>query len=191
MTTLFSTHNLRKIFVTGILEFGPILLFLLSFDFFHIYKATLILMVATIVSTVVTYIIQKRLPYLALYIAFLTTTFGYMTLMHREPRFIQMRDTLYDVTFALTLIVGLFLNISFLKIAFHRILPMTEIAWKKITYGWIIFFLLSASLNEYIRRTLDLHNWFDFKSVMVGVTIVFGVTSLYFFYEKENHTTAS
>ena len=181
----FTKEVFKKFALAGILEFGPILVFILSFEYLHIYKATLILMVVTIISTVATYKIQKRLPYLALYIAFITSVFGYMTLASHQPRFIQMRDTLYDVTCALTLIVGLIFNISFLKFAFGHVFAMTDRAWHKLTCAWIAFFIVIAVLNEYVRRNMSLHDWFDFKTAMIFVTIIFGFTALFFFFEKE------
>jgi intracellular septation protein len=171
--------------VTGmVLEFGPIVVFLVSFHHFHIYRATFILMIATIVSTVVTYKMQKRLPYLALYVAFLTIIFGYMTIEYHQPKFIQMKDTLYDATSALTLIIGMMINISFLKLAFNEVIPMPNRAWMKLTYAWTFYFILNAIANEYIRRTYSLQEWFDFKSVVVFVTLIFGCAALYFVYES-------
>jgi intracellular septation protein len=183
-SSFFSAETFRRLILGAALEFSPIIIFLISFKHFRIYEATLILMIATIISTVVTYRVQKRLPYLALYVAFLTTVFGYLTLMHQQPRFIQMRDTLYDVTCALTLLAGLMINVHFLKLAFHEVIPMTLRAWNRLTYAWILFFVANAIANEYVRRTVGLHEWFHFKSYVVIVTIVFGITSLYFFYEK-------
>ncbi len=183
-SSFFSAETFRRLILGAMLEFSPIIIFLISFKHFRIYEATLILMIATIISTVVTYRVQKRLPYLALYVAFLTTVFGYLTLMHHQPRFIQMRDTLYDITCALTLLAGLMINVHFLKLAFHEVIPMTLRAWNRLTYAWILFFVLNATANEYIRRTVSLHEWFNFKSYVVIVTIVFGLVSLYFFYEK-------
>ena len=177
--------TLRKLAAGSLLEFGPIVIFLLSFKYVHVYKATLILMVVTILSTVVTYRLQKRLPYLALYVAFLTTVFGYLTPAHREPRFIQVRDTLYDVTSALTLIVGLLFNISFLKTAFHSVIPQSAHAWKQLTYAWICFFMGNAVLNEYVRHNYSLSQWFDFKGIMIPITLVYGCIALAFFYQKE------
>lgn len=179
----------KRVLMSGLLEFGPILLFLATFDSFHIYRATMILMIATIISTIVTYRLEKRLPYLALYVAFLTIAFGYLTLLHREPKFIQMRDTLYDLTMAFTLLFGLMINIPFLKMAFHQVLPMTLRAWHCLTYAWIGFFLTIAALNEIVRRNYSLGEWFDFKGFMVCVTIVFGFATLYFFYEGEERKT--
>lgn len=186
--SLFSFLSLKlakKVSLALVLEFGPVVIFILTFTHFHIYKATIMLMVTTIISTIVTYSMQKRLPYLALYVALLTGIFGYSTLLLREPKFIQMRDTLYDVTCALTLIIGLLVNVSFLKLAFHKVLPMSMKAWNNLTYAWIGYFITIALANEYIRRTMDLQEWFAFKSAVVGITVVFGIVSLYFLYEKE------
>jgi intracellular septation protein len=181
-----SSKNLKRLLTGSLLEFGPILVFLLSFHHFHIYKATFILMITTIVSTVLTYRFQKRLPYLALYVAFLTIVFGYMTIAYHQPRFIQMRDTLYDVTCALTLMVGVMINVSFLKLAFNEVISMHTRAWNKLTHAWIIFFIANALVNEYVRRTYTLAQWLDFKSFVVVATLIFGCTALYIVYEEDH-----
>lgn len=186
LSKLFTSNVLKKLLAGSAFEFGPIVIFLVSFHYLHIYKATLILMVVTIISTVVTYRVQKRLPYLALYVALLTIIFGYMTISLHQPRFIQMRDTLYDITFALTLIVGMAVDFSFLKFAFDSVFPTTNRAWERLTYAWASFFIINAFVNEYVRRTMSLHDWFDFKSTMVIVTLFFGITTLVLFYEKSN-----
>ncbi len=181
----FSKHAIKHGILGLLLEFGPVIVFLLAFEFFHVYKATIILMIATIISTLITFRVQKRLPYVALYVALLTSAFGYITLVFKEPKFIQMRDTLYDVTCAGTLLVGLMFKTQILKLAFHGILPMTKRAWNNFTYAWITFFLVVAVLNEYVRRTMSLDDWFSFKSIMVGVTMFFGLLVFYVYYEKE------
>ena len=138
----------------------------------------------TIISTVVTFAVQKRLPYLALYVAFLTAIFGYATLSMHQPKFIQMRDTLYDTTCAITLIIGLMINVSFLKVAFEKVVQMTERAWEKLTYAWIGYFIFAAFANEYVRRTMTLSDWFEFKSFIIFLTIIFGISLFYIVYEK-------
>lgn len=187
---LFSSTTSRRLFVGLLLEFGPILIFLASYEYFHVFKATTILMIATIISTIVTYRLQKRIPYVALYVALLTIAFGYLTLTHKEPKFIQMRDTLYDITCALTLLLGLVAKVPVLKIAFHDIIPMSRRAWCRLTYAWIGYFFTVASLNEYVRRTLTLDDWFFFKSLVVVATVAFGISTLYFFYEKDTKQTS-
>lgn len=184
-----SLSTLKRLIYGTIFEFGPILIFIGSFQHFHIYKATMFLMIATIISTIVTYRIQKRLPYLALYVALLTIGFGYLTLVHREPKFIQMRDSLYDLTCAITLLIGMMINVQFLKVAFHEVIPMTNRAWQRLTYFWIGYLLCAVVLNEYVRKTYSLHDWFDFKSIILVSTTVFGFLALYICYEKPNTPT--
>ncbi len=186
--SLFSKNIFKKVLVSGLLEFTPILVFILSYHRFHIYKATFILMLVTVIFTFLTYFFQKRLPYLAIYIAILTVLFGYLTISHHKPSFIQVKDTMYDITCALTLLIGLMINVPFLKLAFQSVIPMTVRAWNKLTYGWILFFITGAILNEYVRRNHSLNTWFEFKGLMVIATSLFAITLLYFVYEKDTHT---
>lgn len=181
--SIFSPRMLRHIIVSGLLEFGPVLLFLASTEYVTIYESTIILMIATIVSTFATYRLQKRIPYLALYVAVITTVFGYMTLHFKDTTFLQMRDTLYDLTCALTLVVGMIFGISFLKMAFHQILPMTNRAWNKLTFLWITYFIVVALSNEVVRNFFSFSDWIIFKGIVVVFTCVYGFSSLFFSYE--------
>lgn len=183
--SLFSGKTFKKVLIGGFLEFSPIIIFLTSFEYFHIYKATFILMITTIISTFLTYLFQRRLPYLALYVALLTIFFGYLTISHHRPSFIQVRDTMYDITCALTLLIGLMVNVPFLKLAFQSVIPMTARAWNRLTYGWVLFFISGAILNEYVRRNFSLNDWFEFKGIFAVCTSIFAITLLYFIYEKD------
>jgi intracellular septation protein len=184
----FSKKMLKHVVFSSLLEFGPVIVFLISFEHLRIYEATIILMIATIISTVATYRLQKRIPYLALYVAMITMIFGYMTVHFHKPKFIQMRDTLYDATCALTLIIGILMRVPFLKLAFGEVIPMTTRAWEKITYAWIGYFIIIAVSNEVVRRLFPIHVWFDFKGFVVGATIIFGLLVLYLNYEEHSET---
>ena len=181
--SLFSKKMIRHILVSGLLEFGPVIVFLVSFEYLRPYEATILLMIATILSTLTTFQLHKRIPYVALYVATITIIFGYMTLHFHKIKFIQMRDTLYDTTAALTLIVGIMVNIPFLRIAFNQVVPMTDRAWNKLTYLWIGYFIVMALSNEVVRRLFSLSDWFTFKGWSVFLTAVFGITALYLSYE--------
>ncbi len=185
--SLLSKKLIERVIFSGMLEFGPVLIFLASFRYLQIYEATALLMISTIISTVVTHRLEKRIPYLALYVAAITLLFGFMTLRFHEAKFIQMRDTLYDMTCALTLIIGIMINIPFLKIAFDTVIPMTTRAWDRLTHLWIGYFILIATANEIVRRLFTLHDWFEFKGWMVIATSMFGLISLYLVYEKKDN----
>ena len=183
--SIFSEKTLKHIIFSGLLEFGPVLIFLAAFRHVSIYESTMLLMIGTILTTIITYQLHKRIPYLALYVAAITILFGSMTIHFREVKFIQMRDTLYDVTCALTLILGIIFNIPFLKIAFDKVVPMTTRAWNKLTHLWIGYFIIIALSNEIIRRLFHVHEWFTFKGWVVISTTVFGFIALYISYEQK------
>ncbi len=184
-TSLFSESLLKKILLAILLDFGPVILFIVSYEIFHVYKAVFILMIATIISTFVTFKTQKRLPYVALYIALITLIFGYITIVHKNPDMIQIRDSLYDFTLALTLIFGLSFKKFLLRFSFESVLPMSDNAWRKLTNAWIFYFLLAGSANEYVRRTQTFEFWIDYKSFFILFTIVFGIATLIYFYEEK------
>ncbi len=181
--TTFSTF--KKVFVSGLLEFGPVVIFLTTSHFFSIFEATIFLMITTIISTFLTHHTQKRIPYTALYVALITLVFGYMTIHYRKVKFIQMRDTLYDLTCALTLIVGIMMNVPILKIAFDKILTLKEKSWDLLTHMWIFFFISLAVLNEIVRRHFPLHTWIHVKSYVIIVTSLFVFLSVYIVLKKE------
>lgn len=97
-----------------------------------------------------------------------------------------MRDTLYDATCAITLIIGILINVPFLKLAFEEVIPMTNRAWNKLTYLWIGYFSLIAIGNELVRRLFSLHDWFEFKGWIVVLTSVFGLLAIYISYEQKD-----
>lgn len=183
ITEKFSKRMFSQIVLATVLEFGPVIIFLVSSQTMRIYGATLLLMIATIFSTVITYHLQKRIPYLALYVAAITLLFGSLTLHFHNVKFIQMRDTMYDATCALTLITGIMVNIPFLKIAFDKVIPMSNNAWNKLTQLWVGYFILLAISNEIIRRNFPLHFWLDYKGLIVFITAIFGFIALYASYE--------
>ncbi len=184
--SFFSPRILRHIIFSAFLEFGPVLAFLASTEYMDIYQSTVLLMVTTIISTFVTYRVQKRIPFLALYIALITTVFGYLTIHSHDLRFIQMRDTLYDMTCALTLVVGMIFQKPFLKYAFEEVFPLTNRAWNRLTHLWIGYFLTIAIANEVVRNFLDFSDWLVFKGVVIAITSVFGLFALYVSFELKD-----
>ena len=185
LNKLPSNKTMINMAVSFFVEFAPIFIFVYSYKYLHIYKATFLLMIATIVATLFSYIKQKRIPYVGLYVALLTVIFGYITIAYHIPKFIQIKDTIYDVTFAITLIMGLMFNKNILHFSLNSSIPMSKDAWTKITYGWIVWFILCATMNEYVRRNFDIGIWINYKAGVFFASILFGIISGIIFYRKE------
>jgi intracellular septation protein len=97
-----------------------------------------------------------------------------------------MRDTLYDMTCALTLVVGMIFQKPFLKYAFEEVFPLTNKAWNRLTHLWIGYFLTTAIGNEIIRNFFSFDDWLVFKGVVIVVTALFGFFALYISFELKD-----
>ncbi len=161
----------QHVFISLFIDFLPILTFIYFAQDGKVYKATSMLMLMTIVTTVITYVREKRLPYITLYVSFITIFFGMATIHHGNVEFIQMRDTLYDASLFLAFSLGLLLRVSVLKMSLHKVFSLTDKGWTIMTYGWCVFFLITGCVNEYTRRFRTFDDWLLFKEILVPVTI--------------------
>ena len=173
-----------KFFRNIFIEFGPIALFAIFFHILGPFNATRLLMLTAVISTVVVYKLEKRIPYITLYVTFLTILFGYMTLHRQNISFLQIRDSVYDFTLSGTLFVGLLFNSLLLKIALSSYVKLTDKAWKFFTYLWMVFFFINGIINEYVRHNFHVSAWLNYKVIMIIVTIIFTFVALHLTLEK-------
>jgi len=156
----------NKSLLKFITDFGPLLIFFTVY-----YKsgnnlsiAIPPLIIATLIAVLISYIVEKKIPYLPLIGGIIISIFGGLTLYFNNPVFLYMKPTIINIIFAIVLIFGkVFLNQNFLKFFFNNAIQMNEIGWDKLNYRWIIFFILLALLNELVWRTQTEIVWVNFK----------------------------
>ena len=157
---------MNKSFLKFVADFGPLLIF------FTIYyksgndlsKAIPPLIVATLVSVIAIYILEKKIPYIPLLGGVIIALFGGLTLYFDNPVFLYMKPTIINVIFAFFLIFGkIFLNKNFLKLFFKSAFQLDEMGWNKLNNRWAYFFIFLAFLNEIVWRTQPETTWVNFK----------------------------
>jgi len=156
----------NKSLLKFITDFGPLLIFFTVY-----YKsgnnlsiAIPPLIIATLIAVLISYIVEKKIPYLPLVGGIIISIFGGLTLYFNNPVFLYMKPTIINIIFAIALIFGkVFLNKNFLKFFFNNAIQMNEIGWDKLNYRWIIFFIFLALLNELVWRTQTEIIWVNFK----------------------------
>ncbi len=171
-----------KIIIKSLLEFLPILSFFVVYEVTNknFFSATFVMMVMTIVYTFYTFHKEKRLPYLALFIALETVIFGSLTLILKDPVYVQIRDTAYDLILGtLMLVTGYFRN-PIIKKFFGHIFNLDIDTWVSLSYQWGIFLVTFGISNEIVRRNFDENTWVFYKFCVFATTIVFG---LYLFWK--------
>jgi intracellular septation protein len=137
-----------------------------------IFVATAVFMIAILTALVISYVLTRRLPMMAVVSAVIVVVFGGATLFFQNETFIKLKPTIIYLMFAGTLFGGLILRKPLLAMVFDQMFHLTEEGWRKLTIRWALFFLALAVLNEIVWRTQTTDTWVSFK--------VFGVTPLTF-----------
>lgn len=181
------SKTFRNVFLSLFIDFLPILGFIVVANKGKVYQATSVLMLLTIATTIYTYAKEKRLPYITLYVAFITIFFGSATLHRHNMTYLQLRDTLYDLSLFIVFSLGLLFRVSVLKISLHKLFTLTDESWNFMTKGWAVFFLVCAITNEYLRRAGTFEAWLNFKEFLVPMTILtaIGLYALAIYKEKK------
>ncbi len=147
-------------------DFGPLLLFfIIYFNNENDLKLAIPpFIVATIISLIVIYILEKKLPVMPLVGGIIITFFGGLTLYFDNKTFFYMKPTIVNLLFACILFFGKFFTEKpLLKIFFQSALHLENEGWKKLNTRWIVFFVLVALLNEIVWRTQTEAFWVNFK----------------------------
>ena len=120
--------------------------------------------IATLISLIVIYILEKKVPIVPLTSGIIITFFGGLTLYFDNKIFFYMKPTIINLLFAGVLFFGKFFTKKpLLKFLFQSSFHLENEGWKKLNGRWIGFFILIAILNEIVWRTQDEVFWVNFK----------------------------
>jgi len=147
-------------------DFGPLLIFfIIYFSNKNDLKAAIPpFIIATIISLVVVYFLEKRIPLVPLSGCIIITLFGGLTLYFNNKIFFYMKPTIVNLLFAGILFFGkYFTKKPLLKIFFQTAMSLENEGWKKLSDRWIVFFIFIAILNEIVWRTQSEVFWVNFK----------------------------
>ena len=147
-------------------DFGPLLIFfIIYFNNENDLKVAIPpFIIATLISLIVIYFLEKRIPMVPLTGGILITLFGGLTLYFDNKIFFYMKPTIINLLFALVLFFGKFFTKKpLLKIFFKNAFNLEDEGWKKLNYRWISFFIFVAVLNEIVWRTQSEVFWVNFK----------------------------
>ena len=161
-------------FVTDI---GPLVIFFLFYynNDKNLKIAIPPLIVATIVSILIVWILEKKIPMIPLLSGILITLFGGLTIYFDNPIFIYMKPTIINTLFGLALLFGkYFTSEPILKKILGKSIPLSDEGWQILNNRWMYFFFLLAILNEIVWRTQSEEFWVNFKVWgMLLITFVF------------------
>jgi len=159
-----------------IVDFGPLVVFFVTYKISGgglqgTLVATGAFMAAVLIAIVAALAVFRRVTPMLLLSTALILSFGAITLYLRDPRFIQMKPTLYYGVLASILLIGLARGKPLLRWLFGPIFPgLSEEGWLKLSRNWALFFVALAVANEIMRAMLSFDTWLTTK--VWGVPIV-------------------
>lgn len=179
-------------------EFGPLVTLFVVNAVWGVTAGIWALIVATLISLVVMWIVLRRLPLFALLAGGITLVFSGISLYTKDPMWVQLKVTLFNAVFAVFLAVGMWRGWNFFKYTFEKTFNYTTEGWNRFTVSFAIFFMFLAVANEAVRlgfpctqgpaqQCIEQYNLWGWQSdglniwVMFKVVIVMPLTGVYAF----------
>ena len=156
------------------IEYGPLIVFFVTYWLAGLFPATAAIVLATVVGLCLSYLVERHIPTMPLITAVIIVIFGGLTLWLQDETFIKMKPTIIQLTLGAILLGGLSANKVFLKSLMGSSLQMEDVGWSILTRRLSLFFFAMAALNEVVWRTQSTDFWVNFKVFgILGLTILF------------------
>lgn len=146
-----------------------------QYDIKGIYIATAVIIIATILHAIITWLLTKKVEKMHLITLPLVLILGGLTLWLQNPNFIYWKPTAINWLFALAFIIAMiFTKRSLLERILSGHIAMHAPIWFRLNIAWILFFIGSGIINLYVAFNYPEAIWVNFKLFgLLGLTIVF------------------
>ena len=156
-----------------LIEFGPLVLFFLTFEVFSFMTSVIILVVAVTIALAASVRLYRKLSVFPLIASGSVIVFGLLTIVLHNPEYIIFKDTLYFGIFGLAILIPAMAGKLVLKSMFSSIFAITDRGWKIVSYRWGIFMVLIAVSNEFARAWLSADDWVTYKFIVLIILLIF------------------
>jgi intracellular septation protein len=172
-------------------EIGPLVAMFLVNGLWGIKAGTWALIVASVVSLVVSLWVLGRPPIMPFIAGGASVAFGSLTLITDDPMWVQIKVTLFNALVAATLWIGLKTGHNFFRFVFGKTFRYTDEGWHKLTRNVALFFFATALVNEAVRLGFDDFEMLALNRIFTGVDIwilfkifiVMPLTAVYFWWQ--------
>lgn len=166
------------------LEFGPILLFFVSYlwlknrvftiggtDYEGFIVVTAAFIPVFLLATALLWKLTGHLSRMQAVTAVLIVVFGGLSVWLNDDRFFKMKPTLIYLLFGGALGLGLMRGESWLQSVMEGLMPLRDEGWMILTRRVMWLFFSLAVVNEVIWRTMSTETWVYFKTFGLTATI--------------------
>jgi len=171
-----------------IAEFIPIALFFIvyqlkgqsislgswTYEFDGIFSATAVLMAATVLQVIFTYALTRKFEKRLMWLMLAVLAFGALTLIFRNPLFVQWKPTIFNWALALAFGASQFMgdkNLMERTLGSQIHLPKT--IWNRLNLLWVCNFAIVGGLNLVVAYAFSEEAWVSYKLYSaIGFTLV-------------------
>ena len=169
-----------KLVLKLLIEFTPLGLFFVASTEYGFWVSTAVLMVATVISLIVTWWLFRQLALMAIITAATSIVAGSGTLIWDDPTYVQLKPTIVGTIFALILLTGQLTDKPLFKALLGQNLHLTEEGWRVLTWLWFAYFVFITGLNEFIRLHYSFQFWAAFKAIgLMPLTVIYALPQIW------------
>jgi intracellular septation protein len=139
-----------------------------------ILTATAVLMVATVIQVIITYILTRELEKRLIWLMLAVLGFGGLTLVYRDGAFIQWKPTIFNWGMAVVFAGSQFIG---KKNVMERLLGsqihLPRRLWSRLNLLWITNFIIVGGLNLLVAFNYSEETWVSYKLYSaIGFTLL-------------------
>src|SRR6476619_2061333 len=142
-----------------VVEFGPLIVFLLTYKYSNIFLATALMLLVTIICLGVSYLIDKKISTLLLVSSLILLILGAITLFTGDSMYIKMKPTIAYLVLSSILYLGARKGKALIKNVLGEVLSMDHQSWIILSKRFAFYLLGMAILNEFIWRNFSENVW--------------------------------
>jgi len=160
----------------------PVILFVVAYQMYDIYTATMVLMVAVVAQIILLKLFKKPVEKMHWITLILVLAFGGLTLALRDPLFIMWKPTAINWALAAAfLFTEMFMQRGILRRMMEQAGSFPTDVIKRLNYAWVLFLVFLGAANLYVAYNFSEQVWVNFKLFgLMGFTLIFVIAqSLY------------
>jgi intracellular septation protein len=189
LTKHYPFNRIQTVNILG--EMGPLIAMFVVNGIWGIAAGTWALIGTTILALIATLTILGRPPIMPFIAGAVSITFGVLTLITGDPKWVQIKVTLFNTLVAALLWWGLKTDRNFFRFVFGTTFHYTNEGWNKLTANLAWFFLATAACNEAVRLGFEHTEFWALNRLFTGVDVwilfklfvVMPMTALYMWWQ--------
>jgi intracellular septation protein len=158
-----------------LLDYIPIVIFIVAYFYRDIFFATGVLMIAMPIVLLLQWAMTKKLNRIYAASTVLVLVLGGFTLAFKNPTFLYWKPTVLNWAFAVAFLGSQWIGEKpFVKRMLGSAAELKDDQWLKLNQIWVAFFIIVGAINIYVAYSFSEAFWVKFKLFgMLGITLVF------------------